>query len=252
MDLETINSKGMVNEPCARSMARGARQALKADWGLSITGAAGPDPGSKGAPVGLVAFGLSSAAEENSCLKRFSGAGGRRRFASSPLFLPGIFGFRAGIPQNRENSLSARTAVSGRQRPGAAARPPQQQTAHSSGQACHSAERRERPPGRPSNKQPIPLDKLVTPRSAGSGRQAAPANKPRRVINFEIFKIFLDFFGPSQAKLTGHQEKRLCGFGGSFSGNSRRGRNQKEQLRRGLWLQHWKTKKTKKGAGRWN
>ncbi len=86
MDLETINSKGMVNEPCARSMARGARQALKADWGLSITGAAGPDPGSKGAPVGFVAFGLSSAAEENSCLKRFSGAGGREEIRLQSAF----------------------------------------------------------------------------------------------------------------------------------------------------------------------
>ena len=71
LDSALMEQKGVVNEECAAFMARGVRKALKADWGLSITGVAGPSLGFKGEPVGLVAFGLSSEIVENSCLKQF-------------------------------------------------------------------------------------------------------------------------------------------------------------------------------------
>ncbi len=49
-----IDSFGAVSEEVAESMAIGAKNALQADWAISVSGIAGPEGGCKVKPVGLV------------------------------------------------------------------------------------------------------------------------------------------------------------------------------------------------------
>jgi nicotinamide-nucleotide amidase len=57
---DTLYEHGAVSPETALEMARGARKALGADIGLSITGIAGPGGGLPGKPVGLTFIGLSA------------------------------------------------------------------------------------------------------------------------------------------------------------------------------------------------
>jgi nicotinamide-nucleotide amidase len=50
----TIASEGAVSEATAAALARGAIERFEADWGIGITGIAGPGGGSEEKPVGLV------------------------------------------------------------------------------------------------------------------------------------------------------------------------------------------------------
>ncbi len=55
-----LKKHGAVSKPAASAMAQRVRKILKADYGLSVTGIAGPGGGSKTKPVGLVFIAVST------------------------------------------------------------------------------------------------------------------------------------------------------------------------------------------------
>ena len=67
---------GAVSEPVAGAMAEGVRKAAGTDYGLSVTGVAGPDGGIEEKPVGLVFVGISD--EEGTAVERLDLAAWRR------------------------------------------------------------------------------------------------------------------------------------------------------------------------------
>ena len=58
---ELLVQHGAVSEPVAKAMAEGVRKTARTDYGLSVTGVAGPDGGTEEKPVGLVFVGISDA-----------------------------------------------------------------------------------------------------------------------------------------------------------------------------------------------
>ncbi|MTD54130.1 CinA family protein [Amycolatopsis pithecellobii] len=60
VDLGLLAEHGAVHPEVAAQLAIGARERCGADWGLGLTGVAGPDP-QDGEPVGTVHIGLSGA-----------------------------------------------------------------------------------------------------------------------------------------------------------------------------------------------
>lgn len=57
---ETIEQFTEVSRACAAEMAQGVRRLSGADYGVSVTGFAGPDPAPDGRPAGLIYVGVSS------------------------------------------------------------------------------------------------------------------------------------------------------------------------------------------------
>ena len=71
-----IREHGAVSEECALLMARGIRSATGADFGISITGIAGPTGGTPAKPVGTVFVGLAGRDVER--VEHFKWDGDRR------------------------------------------------------------------------------------------------------------------------------------------------------------------------------
>ena len=65
---DLLGKHGAVSSEVALSMAKGVRRRYKTDYGLSITGIAGPDGGTRAKPVGLV-FLAAVSRNEALCLK---------------------------------------------------------------------------------------------------------------------------------------------------------------------------------------
>lgn len=70
---QTLINEGPVSHTCAKSMAMGAREKGKADFGISFTGVAGPDP-LEGKPPGLVYIGIASNDKTESYELRLAGS----------------------------------------------------------------------------------------------------------------------------------------------------------------------------------
>ena len=83
VDPELLRSVGAVSAPVAESMARGAREVLRADVAVSVTGLAGPDGDSYGNPVGTVFIGYSDGSRTLAREHRFSGT--RQQIRESTL-----------------------------------------------------------------------------------------------------------------------------------------------------------------------
>jgi nicotinamide-nucleotide amidase len=68
---DLIATYGAVSEPVARAMAEGAAEKSGADFGIGITGIAGPSGGTPDKPTGTVFVALSERGAETDCRKEF-------------------------------------------------------------------------------------------------------------------------------------------------------------------------------------
>jgi PncC family amidohydrolase len=69
----TLNAHGAVSRETVLEMARGVRQVLSADIGVSVSGIAGPGGGTPEKPVGTTWFGLVVSEREWAKMYQFSG-----------------------------------------------------------------------------------------------------------------------------------------------------------------------------------
>ncbi len=81
IDLPAIKKNGAVSETVAKKMAQNVRDLLKSDYGIGITGIAGPGGSSKAKPVGLVY--IAVAAKRRTFCKKFRFFGTRSEIKSS-------------------------------------------------------------------------------------------------------------------------------------------------------------------------
>ena len=89
VDEELVRRHGVVSQEVARDMARVARERLGADFGIGITGVAGPDPPPGGKPVGTIHIALDDGRGPQAISYTFaqSRAAIKRRAVTTALFL---------------------------------------------------------------------------------------------------------------------------------------------------------------------
>lgn len=75
---EILEQFGAVSFQTAEGMAKGVCRSAKADFGVGITGIAGPGGGTAEKPVGLVYFSIFSSETENFVTKELRLSGGRK------------------------------------------------------------------------------------------------------------------------------------------------------------------------------
>ena len=80
---DMLEEYGAVSEPVARAMAEGVRRLTCADFGLSVTGVAGPDKDDRGRDVGTVYIALSAENETTVQLLHLSGGRSAIRAAAA-------------------------------------------------------------------------------------------------------------------------------------------------------------------------
>lgn len=85
VDGALLTTKGAVSREVAEAMAAGVRKVCRADYGLSITGIAGPDGGTPAKPVGLVFIGWSDGKTTGSHECRLGG--GRETIREAAVFI---------------------------------------------------------------------------------------------------------------------------------------------------------------------
>jgi nicotinamide-nucleotide amidase len=71
VDPKILENHGAVSQECAQAMAAGVRKVSGADIGISVTGIAGPEGGTRDKPVGTVWFGLSDENQTIAKLRTF-------------------------------------------------------------------------------------------------------------------------------------------------------------------------------------
>lgn len=71
--LTVLVEYGAVSEPVARAMAEGVRRRLASDWGIGVTGIAGPSGGTAEKPVGLVHWAVAGPSGARAEHRVFSG-----------------------------------------------------------------------------------------------------------------------------------------------------------------------------------
>ena len=85
VSLSVLETRGAVSSETAAAMATGVRRATGADWGVAITGIAGPGGGDPSRPVGTVWICASGPAVESTRCERHLFTGDRERIRSSSV-----------------------------------------------------------------------------------------------------------------------------------------------------------------------
>lgn len=88
IDKSVIEEKGVVSEEVAALMAERITEVMKADFGIGLTGIAGPDGGTKDNPVGTICYAVAGHDQVISFRKIFQGnrESIRERAAQAALF----------------------------------------------------------------------------------------------------------------------------------------------------------------------